>query len=126
MIRYLPNDMLLDNNSKIMNGIVPMVYLNRFNGDNGTLAKRAKKTWEFIEETDKDLAKRNNSPIFETILEDGLDSNQYADRVAASDAIIELCKKLSEDSLAESDEFNKVLKKLLAITTSKAYFNNKE
>ena len=39
MIRYLPSDMLLKDNSKMMNGIVPIVYLNRFNS--GGLKKRA-------------------------------------------------------------------------------------
>jgi len=30
MIRYLPNDMLLKDNSKMINEVVPMVYLSRF------------------------------------------------------------------------------------------------
>ena len=48
--------------------------------------------WDFIVEVDNDLAKRNHGPIFVSVLNDGLDSNQYADRVAASQAIVEICK----------------------------------
>lgn len=81
--------------------------------------------WDSVIEIDKDLAKRNHEAIFETILNSGLDSNQYADRVAASVAIVECCKSLSEDTLSDSNEFNNLLKKLLAITTSKANFNDK-
>lgn len=39
MVKYLPNDMLLDNKSKLLNGIIPVVYLNRFNS--GGIKKRA-------------------------------------------------------------------------------------
>jgi hypothetical protein len=73
MVRYLPSDMLLKDNSKMMNGIVPMVYLNRFNS--GGLKKRAQKMWDFAIEVDKDLAKRNHGAIFTSILNEGLDSN---------------------------------------------------
>jgi hypothetical protein len=50
----------------------------------------------------------------------------HEDRVAAAKAVTELCKQMSEVKLQESAEFTDVLTRLLEITTTKAYFNQKE
>jgi len=91
LVRYMPNELLMENDAKMINGMAPLVFLNKFKSK-----KMAKKLWEHLMPIDADIFKRNSAVIFKTITEQGLDSGLHEDRVAGAKAITELCKQLSE------------------------------
>jgi hypothetical protein len=113
LLRYLPKDVLLKDDGAMLNGLAPLVFINRFKTSSPRLAKIAKKLWTLLTEADEDIVKRGYDPIFACVIEEGFESNKYEDRVAAASSVIELAKLLPEDTLAESPLFAKVLESLL-------------
>jgi hypothetical protein len=62
LIRYMPNDLLLADDAKMINGMAPLIFFNKFKGK-----KMAKKLWEHLIAIDGEIFKRNSGVIFVTI-----------------------------------------------------------
>jgi hypothetical protein len=45
MVRHLPKDVLLKDDGVMLNGLAPLVYINRFKSSDFRLKKLAKKLW---------------------------------------------------------------------------------
>ena len=58
----MPNDLLLADDAKMINGMAPLIFFNKFKGK-----KMAKKLWEHLIAIDGEIFKRNSGVIFVTI-----------------------------------------------------------
>ena len=64
MVRHLPKDVLLKDDGVMLNGLAPIVFINRFKSSSMRLKKLAKKLWTEVTEHDPDLVKRSYDSIF--------------------------------------------------------------
>ena len=102
----------------------PIIYVNRFQMNDHRLKTLCRRAHTFLTEQITDLVENSQEEIFK-IIKEWLDSSSYDDRVAASQAMQEICEKLTEDDLRGSTVIKEVIEKMHALIQGK-YFNNKE
>ena len=98
ILKSLPESMLIEEDGTLIQAFVPNLFVNRFKG--GRECKLSQRIWEQLTANEQmtGLEKAHSKQILGR-LSFFLDSQQYSDRVAASDALKELCEKIGDDQI---------------------------